>query len=92
MKTRERDLDQIALIKRNTKFFFTPPLHWNKINEYENNNINKYNIKKKKKKNPHTYRHTKTELNYGVTSVYRPQRTCLNEILFSPSIFFCSVI
>ena len=22
MKTRERDLDQIALIKRNTKFFF----------------------------------------------------------------------
>ena len=32
-ETRERDLDQIALIKRNTKFF-TPPLHWNKINKY----------------------------------------------------------
>ena len=29
----ERDLDQIALIKRNTKFF-TQPLHWNKINKY----------------------------------------------------------
>ena len=55
MKTRERDLDQIALIKRNTKFFFfffTPPLHWNKINEYENNNINKYI---KKKTDTHTY-------------------------------------
>ena len=32
----EGDLDQIALIKRNTKFF-TPPLHWNKIIKYEKN-------------------------------------------------------
>ena len=39
-RERERDLDQIALIKRNTQFF-TPPLHWNKISKYENNNINK---------------------------------------------------